>query len=152
MAAANKLLSEADIAQMREIFCILDKEKNDYLAVEDLKVMLNILGISASIDDCKSMCLEYSDSIQQVRFEEIVKILEIYKGDLDKGKPLRLAFKLLNADESGYVKTADVMRVLRILGEDRAREDRVECLIRQTSLFHNDRINFVDFLSHMMQY
>jgi Ca2+-binding EF-hand superfamily protein len=152
MATSKKTLSEADIAQVREIFSILDKEKKNHLPAEDLKILLCILGIPASLDDCRVVCLEYAESPQKVSFETVLQILESYKVDFERGKPMRLAFKILNVNESGYVKKEDVMRVLKILGESRAREDFVEGLLRQTSLFENDEINFVDFLTHMMKY
>jgi Ca2+-binding EF-hand superfamily protein len=144
-------LNDCEIAQVREIFCVIDRSHNNYLGIEDVKILLHLMGISANVNECKAMCAEQCADSEKASFEEVIKMLELYGADLDRVKPFQLAFRLLNKSESGEVDADDVMRVLKVLGEHDVTKENAEKLIRDTSLFGYDKINFVDFIIALMK-
>ena len=145
-----KSMDEYKIAELREIYNVFDKKKSDTVHISDLRAMLKALGVPTSAEEINDICREMlGTGINVVSFEQFREIYVKYADKLAELTPLRDAFKLADRDHDGYINSHDLANIMHLLGED-VTDEEAEELIRKTSLYGRDKINFEEFVVHML--
>jgi Ca2+-binding EF-hand superfamily protein len=148
---SERKLTDDLIADLREIFCVLDKDKANKLGASQACEAFQRMGIAVTMNEVRSMMVETCVDKESVLFEELITMMEVYKEDLLRGAPMRLAFKLMDKNGTGYIDKSQLKRVFGILGESDVDDAKMEKLIRETSLFGYDKFNFLDFMVKLMK-
>ena len=117
-------ISEEDL---RKLFNALDQDDSDILDEEELKVLLNNLGMPESYANlCLILVGNAKSEVNFKQFQDFLATLLLYK--TDKSKFLKNVFHCLDADDSGSLDIDEVFAFLHILGINCSIKEALEIL------------------------
>jgi Ca2+-binding EF-hand superfamily protein len=140
------MLPEEKIAEIKEAFSIQDVENEG--KIDGLKLMgvLRTLGHDPTKAEIKDLLNELGKTeSNKIEFEEILIIYERKGEDLERTAAVRIAFRMFDDTEKGYITPEDVVRVMEKLGSPISNEN-AEKLVRSSSLYGYGKVNFEEFL------
>jgi calmodulin len=108
--------------------------------------VLRTLGHDPTKAEVKDLLNEIGKTeSSKIGFEEILVMYERKGEDLERTAAARIAFRMFDDTEKGYIVPEDVVRVMEKLGSPIS-EENAEKLIRNTSLYGYRKVNFEEFL------
>jgi Ca2+-binding EF-hand superfamily protein len=138
------------IAELKEIFSVFDKNAENKVPNDDVKNILQALGYELTEAEIRSLILEHTKQDGFTRFDEMCNIYAQHTLDFECMLSTRMAFNLMDKERKGYVTPEDVIMFFTTIDEEISRE-QAENMVRETSLFGYDKFNVVEFFIKSMK-
>ena len=143
------LLTEEDIAELREIFLRQDKDGDGYIPIPELGLVFQEMKYNVTEADLKDFINDVDpDGYGSIDFCEFLSLIirkfksTCYEDDLFE------AFKVYDRDGDGFINSNELKEVLNKLGEDSSPEE-IEHIIKEIDTKGDGMISFMDFLKAM---
>ncbi|XP_048732600.1 calmodulin-A-like isoform X3 [Ostrea edulis] len=132
-------LSEEQIAEMREIFSLFDKDCDGYIDVRELGKVLRSMGMNPTEMEIEDLINQYRDIDEnttqddledgKLNFSEVMKILAIKsKEPPETEEYLREAFRAFDKDGSGNITMIELRQIMTNHGEKLTDEEVAEMI------------------------
>ncbi|XP_028123940.1 calmodulin-like protein 8 isoform X2 [Camellia sinensis] len=155
-------LSEEQIAEFQEAFCLLDKDgdgKHMFLfgmicigciTIEELATAVKSIDQIPTEEDLQSMISEVDvNGNGTIEFGEFLHLLATKMKESEAEEELKEAFKVFDKDQDGYISPNELRNVMFNLGE-RLTDEEVEQMIRDADLDGNGLIDYKEFVRMML--
>jgi calmodulin len=150
----NKLKSANNFAQydedvvagIKEAFSLFDKDNNNSIKGSDFASVLKALGHDPTKSEVLDMLNDVGKNLDnQLEYLEFLALYERKKSELEVNASQRVAFRMFDRTEKGYITPEDVVFTLEKLGSPVSIEKATE-LIRSSSLYGYSKLNFEEFV------
>jgi calmodulin len=150
---ARSGLSQAEIAEFREIFDLVDKDKGGSISSVELAELMNTLGINASQEEISAMVAEIdTDGNGDIDFDEFVAVMSRKVNANYTSKDVKRAFKTFSLGQpNGYVSLKEVKEALMKHGTVKLDEEQVDELLAQLEADSNGLFNYIEYVDMMMR-
>ncbi|RXH84133.1 hypothetical protein DVH24_027032 [Malus domestica] len=126
-------LTEGQIAEFQEAFCLIDKDSDGLISLEELATVIQSLDQRPSKEEIQDMISEIGgDGNGTIDFEEFLNIMS-RKMKENAAEELKEAFKVFDRDQDGYISAFELRQVMINLGE-RLSDEEAEQMIREADL------------------
>ncbi|XP_023534263.1 calmodulin-like protein 8 isoform X2 [Cucurbita pepo subsp. pepo] len=100
---AVEALTEDQIADFREAFCLIDKDADGFITVEELAAVIQSLDGHPTKNEVRDMICEVDvDANGTIDFDEFLNVMaRKVKGNVTE--ELKEAFKVFDRDQDGYI-------------------------------------------------
>ncbi|CAL5193688.1 unnamed protein product [Lathyrus oleraceus] len=142
-------LREDQIAEIYKAFCLIDKNKDGFITVDELTVTIRTLDGNPRKEEIQNMISEVDiDGKGYMDFEEFLNIMsrKIKENMYDE---LKEAFKVFDRDQDGYISARELRYVMKNLGEKLTYEEAKQ-MIREADLDGDGKLNYEEFAKMMM--
>ncbi|XP_078437444.1 uncharacterized protein LOC144708023 [Wolffia australiana] len=144
------VLTQGQIAEFKEAFCLFDKDGDGSITLDELTSVIRSLGNVVNQDEIQEMIDEVDvDHNGTVDFHEFISIMTSKTKDADASDELTEAFKVFDRDQNGYISADELRNVMINLGENMSDEE-VDQMIREADLDGDGQVNFDEFVRMMM--
>ena len=145
-------LSASELAEFREIFDLVDKDKGGSISREELRELMDTLGIRASKEEIDLMINEIDeDNNGEIDFEEFVAVMSRRVNASYTADQVKKAFKAFETPgSSGYCTIESLRKALMSYGTDKLSLQQANDLLSQLEQDSQGRINYVDYVNMMM--
>merc|ERR1719277_1014523 len=144
-------LSEEDLREFREIFDLVDTDKGGSIGTEELKRLMDTLGIRTTPEELKLMVSEIDENGNgEIDFDEFVQVM-CRKVNTDySAEEVRKAFKVFadNAPE-GYIRVKDLEKALQVYGREKLTAEEAKNLVAQIECVDN-MFKYDEYVTMMM--
>ncbi|MBA0841122.1 hypothetical protein Goarm_003635, partial [Gossypium armourianum] len=103
------ILSEEQIVEFKEAFCLFDKDGNGCVTVEELAMVIGSLDRYPTEEELHDMITEFdADGNGAVEFAEFFNLMAKKMKETDAEEELQEAFKVFDKDQNGYISANEV--------------------------------------------
>lgn len=137
--------------RFKEIFYIIDVDKDDFINTNEVGLALRALGLYLSKEDIDHIIEEVDDNSGKVSYETLK---EIYLKWLinNKGKNEFIdAFHFFDQNNKGYVDINEIKQGLMSLGEGMT-EEEIDIVLEEAKAHKSGKINYIEFASLLFDY
>ena len=145
-------LSNEESSKIRNIFYIIDEDKNGYISYEDFrKYLVNEYDIDDVIENEEE--LQKGFESVDIDHNNQIDYTEFIAANLDekiflKTEKLKEAFRIFDINDNGAIKRDDIIRVMKL--ENVSNKNEIADKIIEENDFDKDgKINFKDFIQIM---
>ena len=145
-------MSKDELAEFREIFDLVDKDKGGSISRDELGELMDTLGIRASKEEIDLMINEIDeDNNGEIDFEEFVAVMSRKVNANYTSKEVKSAFKAFETQgSSGYVTIDSLRKALMSYGTEKLSLQQANDLLSQLEQDSQGRVNYVDYVNMMM--
>ncbi|KAK8924189.1 hypothetical protein KSP39_PZI019645 [Platanthera zijinensis] len=144
------LLSEDQISEFREAFCLFDKDGDGCITLEELATVIQSLGQNPIKEELQDMINEVDiNGNGTIEFGEFLSLMARKIKETDAEEELKEAFKVFDKDQNGYISAAELRNVMINLGE-KLTDEEVDQMIREADLDGDGQVNYEEFVRMMM--
>ncbi|URE21501.1 hypothetical protein MUK42_10586 [Musa troglodytarum] len=168
------LLTEEQISEFQEAFCLFDKDGDGCITLEELGTVIKSLGQNPSEEELQEMIREVdSDGNGTIEFAEFLNLMSRKVKETNVEEELKEAFKVFDKDQNGYISASEVAsqdasvspsarppdlflfllaqlrNVMMNLGE-KLTDEEVDQMIREADLDGDGQVNYEEFVRMMM--
>ncbi|KAH6796852.1 Sec23/Sec24 protein transport family protein [Perilla frutescens var. hirtella] len=137
-------LTEEQIAEFREAFCLIDRDSDGVITVEELATVIQSLNEHPTKEEIQEMMNEVdADGDGTVDFEEFLSIMA-RKMKENVAEELKEAFKVFDRDQDGFISAIELRNVMLNLGE-RLSDEEAEQMIREADLDGDGLVSYEEF-------
>jgi calmodulin len=142
-------LTEDELAEFREIFNLVDRDKGGSISKSELKQLMNTLGLRPSQEELNAMVDEIdSDGSGEIDFDEFVVVMSRKVQTSYTPDQVKAAFKVFEKDAPpGFVRMEAMEHALTTYGADKLAMGDARELLAQIEPDENGLINYVEFVS-----
>ncbi|XP_073136235.1 calmodulin-like [Henckelia pumila] len=118
-------LTEEQIVEFRNAFCLIDKNSDGVIDIEELAIAIQSLNEHSKREEIEEMLNEFDGEMD---FEEFISIMvrKIKENMVDE---LREAFKVFDRDEDGFISAIELKIVMMNLGKRLTDEEATQMII-----------------------
>ncbi|XP_073049058.1 calmodulin-like [Primulina eburnea] len=118
-------LGEEQIAEFRDAFCLIDKNSDGVIDIEELAIAIQSLDENTKREELEEMMNEVDGEMD---FEEFINIMarKIKENMVDE---LREAFQVFDRDQDGFVSAIELKMVMINLGKRLTNEEATQMII-----------------------
>jgi calmodulin len=139
-------LGEDELAEVKEAFSMFDLSGKNKVSGEKLGDVLRALGHDPTPSEVLDLVNELGKTIKdEVEYDEFLMLYERKQPQLASNHGLRVAFRMFDKEEKGYIVPSDVVETMNQLHSPVSIEQATE-LIKSSSLYGYSRINFEEFV------
>lgn len=144
-------LTEAQIADYREVFAIFDKDNSGNITAAELGEVMKSLGLNPTEDELRDMVNEIdADQNGTIDFEEFIQLMSHTVGPSNLDEELQKAFEVFDRDGSGSISTDELRQVMKKLGQDLT-DSEINDMIKMADKDGNGVISLDEFKHIMTQ-
>ncbi|KAK8532086.1 hypothetical protein V6N12_053535 [Hibiscus sabdariffa] len=121
---------EQQIAEFEEAFCLLDKDGDGCISMEELAVAIKSLDHDPTAEELRNMINEVDT-------------------DAEGEEELKEAFRVFDRDQDGYISPYELRQGMINIGETLTDEE-LDQMIREVDLDGEGRVNYEEFLRMML--
>ncbi|CAL9194543.1 unnamed protein product [Musa hybrid cultivar] len=144
------LLTEEQISEFQEAFCLFDKDGDGCITLEELGTVIKSLGQNPSEEELHEMIREVdSDGNGTIEFGEFLNLMSRKMKETNVEEELKEAFKVFDKDQNGYISASELRNVMMNLGE-KLTDEEVDQMIREADLDGDGQVNYEEFVRMMM--
>ncbi|XP_009408507.2 calmodulin-like protein 11 [Musa acuminata AAA Group] len=144
------LLTEEQISEFQEAFCLFDKDGDGCITLEELGTVIKSLGQNPSEEELHEMIREGdSDGNGTIEFGEFLNLMSRKVKETNVEEELKEAFKVFDKDQNGYISASELRNVMMNLGE-KLTDEEVDQMIREADLDGDGQVNYEEFVRMMM--
>lgn len=144
-------LSDAELAELKDIFAMFDKDNSGSIDVNELESMVSSLGISATKEDLNDMIAEADiDKSGTIEFDEFKTLIGPH---FQKEKPPEDyidAFNFFDKDGDGFISRSELRNIMNTVDSKLAESD-IEDMIKEADINGDGKIDFDEFIKMMHQ-
>ena len=143
-------LSQSEIAEIREAFCVFDKDGDGCISVTEMKNVMHTLGQSPSETEIQNMISQAdADGNGVVDFPEFLELVTNHmKMSSDPEEEIRAAFSVFDRDGDGFITASELRNVMANLGEVMSDEELAE-VMAEADVDGNGNISYQEFAKMM---
>ncbi|KAK7336794.1 hypothetical protein VNO77_17342 [Canavalia gladiata] len=142
-------LTENQIVEFQEAFCLIDKDSDGFITVDELATVIRSLDRNPTKEEIQNMISEVDiDGNGSIDFEEFLNIMG-RKMKENLAEELIEAFKIFDRDQDGYISATELRHVMINLGE-RLTNEEAEQMIREADLDGDGQVSYEEFARMMM--
>ena len=145
-------MSKDELAEFREIFNLVDKDKGGSISRDELGELMDTLGIRASKEEIDLMINEIDeDNNGEIDFEEFVAVMSRKVNANYTSTEVKSAFKAFEINgSSGYVTIDSLRKALMSYGTEKLSLQQANDLLCQLEQDNQGRVNYIDYVNMMM--
>ncbi|KAL4637507.1 hypothetical protein ACB092_03G081700 [Castanea dentata] len=144
------VLTEEQIAEFQEVFCLFDKDGDGCITIEELAIAIRSLDQNPTEEELKSMINEVDvDGNGTIEFGEFLNLMARKMKENEAEEELKEAFKVFDKDQDGYISPNELRHVMMNLGE-RLTDEEVEQMIKEADLDGDGLVNYEEFVRMML--
>ncbi|XP_010279286.1 PREDICTED: calmodulin-like protein 11 [Nelumbo nucifera] len=144
------VLTDEQIAEFREAFCLFDKDGDGCITIEELATVIRSLDQNPTEEELQDMISEVdADGNGTIEFGEFLTLMARKMKETDAEEELKEAFKVFDKDQNGYISANELRNVMINLGE-KLTDEEVEQMIREADLDGDGQVNYEEFVRMMM--
>ncbi|KAG0464276.1 hypothetical protein HPP92_019916 [Vanilla planifolia] len=144
------LLTNEQISEFREAFCLFDKDGDGRITVEELATVIGSLGHNPSQEELQDMIDEVDFNRNgTIEFGEFLSLMARKMKETDAEEELREAFKVFDKDQNGYISANELRNVMMNLGE-KLTDEEVDLMIKEADMDGDGQVNYEEFVRMMM--
>ncbi|XP_041016591.1 calmodulin-like protein 11 [Juglans microcarpa x Juglans regia] len=146
----GEVLSEEQIAEFQEAFCLFDKDGDGSITIEELANAIRSLDQNPTQEELQTMINEVDvDGNGTIEFGEFLNLMARKMKENEAEGELKEAFKVFDQDQDGYISPNELRHVMINL-EERLTDEEVDQMIRDADLDGDGLINFEEFVRMML--
>ncbi|KAL6989467.1 hypothetical protein U1Q18_015216 [Sarracenia purpurea var. burkii] len=150
MQSTGDVLTEKQIGEFQEAFCLLDKDGDGYITIEELATAIKSLGQNPTQEELWNMFNEVDvNGNGKIEFEEFLHLMARKMKESEADEELKEAFKVFDKDQDGYISATELRNVMLNLGE-RMTDEEVEQMVREADLDGDGYVNYDEFVKMML--
>ncbi|BFG13976.1 calmodulin-like protein 11 isoform X2 [Prunus yedoensis var. nudiflora] len=144
------VLSEEQIVEFKEAFCLFDKDGDGCITVDELATVIRSLDQNPTEEELQDMISEVDvDGNGTIEFAEFLSLMANKMKETDAEEELKEAFKVFDKDQNGYISATELRHVMINLGE-KLTDEEVEQMIKEADLDGDGQVNYDEFVKMMM--
>ncbi|XP_010274270.1 PREDICTED: calmodulin-like protein 11 isoform X2 [Nelumbo nucifera] len=144
------VLTEEQIAEFQEAFCLFDKDGDGCITIEELATVIRSLDQNPTEEELQEMISEVDvDGNGTIEFGEFLGLMARKMKETDAEEELKEAFKVFDKDQNGYISANELRHVMVNLGE-KLTDEEVEQMIKEADLDGDGQVNYDEFVRMMM--
>ena len=153
MSTGSRGLSSTELAEFREIFDLVDKDKGGSISSEELAELMATLGINASRDEIHAMVSEIDeDGNGEIDFDEFVQVMSRKVNADYTSDQVKRAFRTFALGApSGMVSLDAIKEALMNHCTEKLDKDQVEELVAQLETTADGLLNYEEYVEMMMR-
>ncbi|XVF66592.1 hypothetical protein PTKIN_Ptkin10aG0049600 [Pterospermum kingtungense] len=103
------MLSEEQIVEFKEAFCLFDKDGDGCITLEELATVIRSLDQNPTEEELQDMITEVdADGNGTIEFAEFLNLMAKKMKETDAEEELKEAFKVFDKDQNGYISATEV--------------------------------------------
>ncbi|KAF2298465.1 hypothetical protein GH714_023666 [Hevea brasiliensis] len=143
------VLTEEQITEFQEAFCLLDKDGDGRITFEELATAIKSLEENPT-EELQSMINEVDvNGNGTIEFGEFLNLMARKMKESEAEEELKEAFKVFDKDQDGYISPNELRHVMINLGE-KLTDEEVELMIREADLDGDGQVNYEEFVRMML--
>nr|XP_010917630.2 calmodulin [Elaeis guineensis] len=144
------ILTEEQISEFQEAFCLFDKDGDGCITLEELATVIRSLGQNPTEEELQDMISEVdANGNGTIEFGEFLSLMARKMKETDAEEELKEAFKVFDKDQNGYISANELRNVMINLGE-KLTDEEVEQMIREADIDGDGQVNYEEFVRMMM--
>ncbi|KAL4922914.1 hypothetical protein BDW62DRAFT_172061 [Aspergillus aurantiobrunneus] len=144
-------LSEDQIAQLKEVFAVFDKDANGDITADELGGVMRSLGQNPTDTELQDIIDELDvDRTGTIDFDEFLVMMSRKVKDSDPEAELREAFAVFDQDKSGTISADEFRKVLTSIGDNVSDAD-VDEMLKLADVNGDGSIDYEEFVKLMSQ-
>eukprot|EP00946_MAST-07B_sp_MAST-7B-sp1_P002463 g2463.t1 len=153
MSSTSRGLTSTELAEFREIFDLVDKDKGGSIGSEELADLMSTLGIDASREEIRAMVSEIDeDGNGEIDFDEFVQVMSRKVNADYTREQVKRAFRTFSLGApSGMVSLDAVKDALMNYGTEKLDKEQVEELVAQLETNADGFLNYEEYVEMMMR-
>ncbi|CAL5400737.1 unnamed protein product [Camellia sinensis] len=133
-------LSEEQIAEFQEAFCMLDKDGDGCITIEELATAIKSIDQIPTEVELQRMISEVDvNGNGTIEFGEFLHLMATKMKESEAEEELKEAFKVFDKDQDGYISP-----------NERPTDEEVEQMIRDADLDGDGLIDYKEFVRMML--
>lgn len=107
----TEVLSEEQIVEFKEAFCLFDKDGDGCITVDELATVIRSLDQNPTEEELQDMISEIdTDGNGTIEFAEFLNLMANKMKETDAEEELKEAFKVFDKDQNGYISAYEVQK------------------------------------------
>ncbi|KAJ4719655.1 putative Calmodulin [Melia azedarach] len=144
------VMPEEQIIEFHEAFCLLDKDGDGCITIEELAAAIRSLDQHPTEEELQNMMNEVDiDGNGSIEFGEFLNLMARKMKESEAEEELREAFKVFDKDQDGYISPNELRHVMMNLGE-KLTDEELEQMIREADLDGDGQVNYDEFARMML--
>ena len=142
-------LSEDQLAELKESFKLFDKDSDNMINIEDLKIVMRSLGYHLSEAELKDMLSEVdSDGTETIDFVEFIAFLARKCKEENKEEEMTEVFALFDKDCDKKISPQDLKLTMVAAGEQIS-DAEIEDIFKEYAIDKKEYLNYEEFVKFM---
>jgi Ca2+-binding EF-hand superfamily protein len=141
----------ASATDLKDCFAAFDTDNDGLITKKDLALCIRAMGKNPTEAEFKALLDEFGKSVEMIDFGMFKTAYgKKFKTPAEQDKPMRDAFKILDADNDGTITEAELRQMLLTVGEPLTHQE-VDILMADVEVDVNGKVkydNLVDKLVH----
>ncbi|KAL9447687.1 hypothetical protein AB3S75_015209 [Citrus x aurantiifolia] len=144
------VLPEDQIAEFQEAFCMLDRDGDGCITIEELAVAIKSLDQNPTEEELRNMISEVDvNGNGTIEFGEFLNLMARKMKENEAQEELKEAFKVFDKDQDGYISPNELRHVMMNIGE-KVTDEELEQMVREADLDCDGQINYDEFARMML--
>ncbi|ESR46185.1 hypothetical protein CICLE_v10003695mg [Citrus x clementina] len=144
------VLPEDQIAEFQEAFCMLDRDGDGCITIEELAVAIKSLDQNPTEEELRNMISEVDvNGNGTIEFGEFLNLMARKMKENEAQEELKEAFKVFDKDQDGYISPNELRHVMMNIGE-KVTDEELEQMVREADLDGDGQINYEEFARMML--
>ncbi|XP_064474224.1 calcium-binding protein E63-1-like isoform X2 [Ornithodoros turicata] len=144
-------LPESQIQELKAAFSLLDQNQDGRVNANELKVMLDNLGIMFTDAMINALIVQASGADEGlISEEEFLSWMSTRMGVKDDiMDDLMAAFKVFDKDSNGYISKDELKQAMEMIGE-KLSDQELDSMLEATDTDKDGRINYQEFVTVLL--
>ncbi|XP_066930098.1 uncharacterized protein [Clytia hemisphaerica] len=138
--------TDVQIAEFKEAFGLFDKNHDGSISVQELGEVMSRMGFDPTEGELEDMLHDISGS-GDIDFEKFVNMMAKIK-NVDEEEETKLAFKMFDKDQNGFIDKEELKLVMASLGEQLT-DDEIQEMMAEADLDGDGTIDYNEFCQMM---
>ncbi|KAL2345787.1 hypothetical protein Fmac_007072 [Flemingia macrophylla] len=143
-------LREEQIGEFLQVFCLLDKDGDGCITMEELGTAIRSLDENPTVEELQIMMNEVdTDGNGTIEFGEFLNLMATKMKESEAEEELKEAFRVFDKDQDGYISPSELRSVMRTIGE-KVTEEEVEQMVKEADLDGDGLVDYQEFVKMML--
>ncbi|XVF57242.1 hypothetical protein PTKIN_Ptkin06aG0189000 [Pterospermum kingtungense] len=146
----GEVMSEEQVAEFQEAFCLFDKDGDGCITMEELAAAIKSLDQNPTEEELQNMINEVdTDGNGTIKFGEFLNLMTRKMKEAEAEEELKEAFKVFDKDQDGYISPHELRQVMMNIGE-KLTDEELEQMIKEADMDGDGQINYEEFVRMML--
>ncbi|KAK7337905.1 hypothetical protein VNO77_18496 [Canavalia gladiata] len=146
----NDALRDDQVGEFLEAFCLLDKDGDGCITIEELGTAIRSLDENPTLEELQIMMNEVdTDGNGTIEFGEFLNLMARKMKESEAEEELKEAFRVFDKDQDGYISPSELRSVMRTIGE-KVTEEELEQMVKEADLDGDGLVDYQEFVRMML--